>query len=77
MPQKNFDVLTPFQLGNRVIDLSKVVAFMEAPKPSDAPARDVSLMVHMVDGSNTVVYGGSDARAFARAMDSYLGVNLA
>jgi hypothetical protein len=69
------DKQTIFQLGNTAIDLGKVVAFLEVPRVADAPAASVSLLVHMVDGSNTVIYGDGDAKAFAQAMDSYLDVN--
>lgn len=73
--ERPVDKQTIFRSGNTTIDLGKVVAFLEAPRVADAPAAGVSLLVHMVDGSNTVIYGDRDARAFAQAMDSYLGVN--
>ena len=69
------DRQTIFQTGNTTIDLGKVVAFLEAPRVAGAPAASVSLLVYMVDGSNAIVYGDGDAKAFAQAMDSYLSVN--
>lgn len=70
----NQDEQTIFQSGNTTIDLGKVVAFLEAPRAAGAPAASVSLLVHMADGSNTIIYGDGDAKAFAQAMDGFLGV---
>lgn len=65
-----------FQSGTKTIELSEVVAFLEAPQPTGALPGNVSFLVHMFDGCNLTIRGESDSEAFTRAMDNYLGVNL-
>ncbi len=51
------------------IDLGKVVAFLEARHASGGRVGSVSLLVHMSDGSNTIIYDiyeDGNARAYGQ-----------
>lgn len=65
-----------FQLGDQVIDLSKVVAFEDAHEAAGAPAEDKSLRIQLADGSFRVAHGAEQCEGFTKAMESYLGFNL-
>lgn len=65
-----------FRWNDETLDLSKVMAFEELPRPVAVSAPEVALTVLMADGSNRTIHGTRNTEAFSQAMESYLGFNL-
>lgn len=63
-----------FEAGDTVIDLDEVSSFQDLPQVESVSNDEHSLVVEMIDGTETLIEGSDEAEAFVQAIDDHLGI---